>query len=45
MNGKDLDGSIDEVCALVINQSKWATKLNDNEFINQLKCDYKHIGP
>ncbi len=45
MSSKDLDGNIDEVCALVIDQSNWAIKPGENEFINELNYDYNHVGP
>ncbi len=33
------------MCAFVTDQSKWPTKPNENEFINELNCDYNHVGP
>jgi hypothetical protein len=45
MNGKDLDDLIDKMGTLVINQNERVTKPGQNEFINELNCDYNHVGP
>ncbi len=38
MNGQDINGIIDEVCAFVINQGEWTTKPYQNELVNKLYC-------
>jgi hypothetical protein len=45
MSGKDLNGIIDKMGTLVINQIERATKPSQNEFINELNYDYSHVGP
>ncbi len=45
MSGKDIDGFIDNIGTLVANQREKATKLGQNEFINELSYDYNHVGP
>jgi hypothetical protein len=45
MSGKDLDGLIDKMGTLVINQSEGATKPSENEFINELSYDCNYVGP
>jgi hypothetical protein len=45
MNGKDLHGLIDNMGTLVANQNDKATEPNQNDFINELKYNYNHIGP
>jgi hypothetical protein len=44
VNGKDLDGFIDKMDTLVTNQSEGAIELGQNEFVNELSCDYSYIG-
>jgi hypothetical protein len=43
-SGNDLDGFIDKMSTLVANQSERATKLGENEFINELSYDYSYVG-
>jgi hypothetical protein len=38
MNGKDLNGIVDNMGTLVVDQS-------ENEFINELSYDCSHVGP
>ncbi len=45
MSDKDLDGIVEKLSTLVANQSEWATKLSQNEFINELSYDYNCVGP
>jgi hypothetical protein len=45
MNGKDLDGIIDKIGTLVVNQSEKVTELGQNGFINGLNYDYNHVSP
>ncbi len=45
MSGKDLDGLIDKIGTLVTPQNEKATKLGQNEFINELNYDYICVGP
>ncbi len=44
MNGKDLNGFIDKMGTLVANQNEGAIEFGHNEFINELSCDYNHVG-
>jgi hypothetical protein len=44
MNGKDLNGIVDNMGTLVIDQSEW-TEPSENEFINELSYDCSHVGP
>ncbi len=44
MNGEDLNGLLDKMGTLVANQSERATKLGQNEFVNQLNCDCNCVG-
>jgi len=45
MNGKNLNGIIDKVGTLVVNQNERAIECGQNEFINELNCEYSHVGP
>jgi hypothetical protein len=45
MSDEDFDGVIEKIGTLVIDQSEHATKLNQNEFINELSCDCSCVGP
>jgi len=39
------NGIIYEMCALVINQRKWTTKMNKDELIKETSYYWLHIGP
>ncbi len=39
MSGKDLDGFIDKMGILIVNQSEMVVELGQNEFINELSYD------
>jgi hypothetical protein len=43
MNGKDFNDLIDKMGTLVVNQHEGATELGQNEFVNELSCDYNHV--
>jgi hypothetical protein len=45
MSGQDYNVMIDEMCVLIINTNEWITKPCQNEFINELCCDYYYICP
>jgi hypothetical protein len=36
MGGEDFNGVIDEMNALIVDQSEWTTKPNEDELVNEL---------
>jgi hypothetical protein len=45
MSDKDLDGIVEKMGTLVANQSERVIELSQNEFINELSCDYNCVSP